>query len=142
RWARVTLGRGVCEARRSGACWALVGRNAHRQPLLPIESDRALVAAALRGDVRHEDDRPLEPLGLVDGEQLDGPTVRAVERVRLRLDRVGVGQLEQLARKAGATSFGGAVPPPGQLEELLDVGKRLLAKGGAGDGHRVLRLLE
>src|SRR5215831_12395243 len=78
----------------------------------------------------------------MDGEQLDGSTVRAVERVRLRLDWIGVSQLEQLAGKAGATSFCRAVPTPSQLEELLHVGERLLAKGRAGDRHRVLGLLE
>src|SRR5262249_44165954 len=136
------LGAGAREARRPGRLQAIGERNAHGKPLLPIESDRALVAAALRGDVRHEDDRPLKALGLMDGEQLDSSTVRPVERVRLRLDWIGVSQLEQLAGKAGATSFGRAVPTPGELEELLHVGKRLLAKRRAGDRYRVLRLLE
>src|SRR5262249_34674791 len=136
------FGTSAAEARRPGRLQAAVERNAHGKPLLPIECDRGLVAAALRSDVRHEDDRPLEPLGLMDGEQLDGSTVRAVERVCLRLDWICVGKLEQLAGKAGATSLGRVVPAPGQLEELLHVGKRLLAKGGAGNRHRVLGLLE
>src|SRR5215470_20311634 len=136
------LGRRAGETRRARRILPVRERHPHREPVLTIEDDRRLTTAALRGQVRDEHSRPFQSFRLVNRQQLHCPAIGAVESIGLGFGRICVRQFKQLARECAAASLPGFVPAPGELEQLLDIGQRLLAERSAGDRHAVLRLLE